>query len=171
MPLIKRYANRKLYDTAARRYVTLAEVSDMLRLGEELTIVDHDSGEDLTTLVMLQALVDDERRSGAALTNALLEKLVSKGERIFRNVRENFLLPVRLVDDEIQHRLELLVQRGTLGGEEAARIASLLKSVAPAEAEAEGADAFQALQAQIAALEQELAELQGHSFEQKDSGA
>ena len=46
--LIKRYPNRKLYDTAARRYITLEGVAELLRRDEEVHVVDYATGEDLT---------------------------------------------------------------------------------------------------------------------------
>jgi polyhydroxyalkanoate synthesis repressor PhaR len=50
--IIKRYSNRKLYDTQEKRYLTLAQVSVLVRRGEEIHIIDQDSGDDVTTLVL-----------------------------------------------------------------------------------------------------------------------
>ncbi|MGH7857699.1 MAG: polyhydroxyalkanoate synthesis regulator DNA-binding domain-containing protein, partial [Candidatus Binatia bacterium] len=48
--VVKRYGNRKLYDTQESRYVTLEDISTFVKAGEELRVVDNDSGEDLTAV-------------------------------------------------------------------------------------------------------------------------
>ena len=48
MPMIKRYPNRKLYDTEAKRYVTLEQITHMIEAGHEVQVIDNESGEDLT---------------------------------------------------------------------------------------------------------------------------
>ena len=55
MPVIKRYPNRKLYDTDAKRYVTLNEIAGLIRAGEEVVVTDHASDEDLTAVAADEA--------------------------------------------------------------------------------------------------------------------
>ena len=50
--IIKRYANRKLYDTQARRYVTLAEVEGLVRQGESIKVIEQGGGADVTYSVL-----------------------------------------------------------------------------------------------------------------------
>jgi polyhydroxyalkanoate synthesis repressor PhaR len=57
MPLIKRYPNRKLYDTEAKSYITLEGVAALIRNGEDVQVIDHESGEDLTTLTLTQIIL------------------------------------------------------------------------------------------------------------------
>jgi polyhydroxyalkanoate synthesis repressor PhaR len=78
---IKRYANRKLYDPADRRYVTLDDLATMLRRGEELRVLDQDSGEDLTTLVLAQVVLEGIRQKGARVPRQVLAGLVRLGLR------------------------------------------------------------------------------------------
>ena len=52
MPLIKRYPNRKLYDTEAKQYVTLEQIAELIRSGKDVQVIDHESGEDLTALTL-----------------------------------------------------------------------------------------------------------------------
>ena len=61
MPVIKRYPNRKLYDTTAKQYVSLEGIADLVRQGAEVQVVDHATGEDLTTLTLTQIIVEQER--------------------------------------------------------------------------------------------------------------
>ncbi len=63
MPLIKRYPNRKLYDTEAKRYVTLENITEMIQKGEEVQVVDYESGEDLTNLTLTQIILEQEKKA------------------------------------------------------------------------------------------------------------
>ena len=62
MKLIKRYSNRKLYDTERSSYVTLEEISQMVRDGSELRIVDNKSGEDITSVTLAQIVFEQEKK-------------------------------------------------------------------------------------------------------------
>ncbi len=59
--LIKRYANRKLYDTRASRYVTLQQIAEFVREGEEVVIIDNKSKEDLTHVTLAQIIYEEEK--------------------------------------------------------------------------------------------------------------
>jgi polyhydroxyalkanoate synthesis repressor PhaR len=76
---IKRYANRKLYDPAARRYVTLEDVSVLVARGEEIEVVDQATGEDLTTLILAQALLEGVRQRTARIPRQVLTRLIRLG--------------------------------------------------------------------------------------------
>src|SRR5256714_13552788 len=60
--LIKKYANRKLYDTQTSRYITLEGISRLVRDGHDIEVVDRDSGRDLTPLVLSQIVMGEEKR-------------------------------------------------------------------------------------------------------------
>jgi hypothetical protein len=62
--LIKKYANRKLYDTRTSRYITLEGISRLVREGAEIEVVDRESGRDLTPLVLSQIVTTEEKRGG-----------------------------------------------------------------------------------------------------------
>lgn len=131
---IKRYSNRKLYDTDNRRYITLPEIARFLREGEEIQVIDHDSGIDLTTLVMLQALFSAEKRSGGWLPPNPFDRWLEVGEKNFQTLLTALLRRVdldRLVNREISHRLEQLVSNGDMMPEEAERIGNLLMKSSP----------------------------------------
>ena len=81
--VIKRYANRKLYDTQRSRYVTLDQIADMIRDGEDVKIVDNNSKEDLTTVTLAQIIFEEEKRQKSFLPlNAMRNIIQSGGERI-----------------------------------------------------------------------------------------
>lgn len=77
--LIKRYGNRKMYDTQASRYVTLDGVADLVRTGEDLRIVDNDSGEDLTALIFAQIIFEEQKRKNGLLELPALRWIIQRG--------------------------------------------------------------------------------------------
>ena len=74
--LIRRYDNRKLYDVTERRYVTLDELRALVAGGEEVTVLDQKTGEDLTSLTLAQILLEGMRQGTARIPRALLVQLV-----------------------------------------------------------------------------------------------
>lgn len=78
--VIKRYANRKLYDVQESRYVTLEELEELIRAGKEISVVDATSGGDLTSVTLAQIILENERNRRAALPTAFLHQLIKHGE-------------------------------------------------------------------------------------------
>lgn len=78
--LIKRYANRKLYDQSRSRYVTLEELEELIRQGREIRVADAVSGEDLTALTLAQIILDNQRERRSALPTSFLHQLIKHGE-------------------------------------------------------------------------------------------
>jgi polyhydroxyalkanoate synthesis repressor PhaR len=78
--VIKRYSNRKLYDTQESRYVTLEEIEEMIRAGREISVADATSGEDLTSVTLTQIILENERTHRANLPSAFLHQLIKHGE-------------------------------------------------------------------------------------------
>lgn len=78
--LIKRYANRKLYDQSRSRYVTLEELEELIRQGREIRVVDAVSGEDLTSLTLAQIILENQRDRRSALPTSFLHQLIKHGE-------------------------------------------------------------------------------------------
>jgi polyhydroxyalkanoate synthesis repressor PhaR len=69
--IVKRYANRKLYDTQRSRYVTLEQIADMNRSGEDVKIVDNNSKEDLTAITLTQIIFEEEKKQSFLPLSAL----------------------------------------------------------------------------------------------------
>ncbi len=74
--LIKKYANRRLYDTVASKHVTLADIRKLIVAGVNVQIVDDTSDEDITRALLLQIIVDQERSGEPLLTEVLLTQLI-----------------------------------------------------------------------------------------------
>ena len=69
--VVKRYANRKLYDTQRSRYVTLEQIAEMIRSGEDVKIVDNNSKEDLTAITLTQIIFEEEKKQSFLPLSAL----------------------------------------------------------------------------------------------------
>jgi polyhydroxyalkanoate synthesis repressor PhaR len=173
--LIKRYANRKLYDSTGGRYVTLEEIGGLVRAGEDVRVVDHASGRDLTSLVLLQVVLSEEKRFGEMLPRAVLTHLLRAGEERMDVLRERMLAafdPERHLEEELRRRIERLVARGEIASENAGRLLEQLlrheeastfdapKGDIPAAAQAGNARTLAELQAQLETLERQLADIQ-----------
>jgi len=78
--VIKRYSNRKLYDTQESRYVTLEELEELIRAGKEISVVDVSTGEDLTSVTLAQIILENERNHRVALPTGFLHQLIKHGE-------------------------------------------------------------------------------------------
>jgi len=76
--LIKRYANRKLYNTQSSRYITLKGIAELLDAGEEVRVIDKQTGEDITSVALSQILVDS-KRSNTQPPDTLLTQILGRG--------------------------------------------------------------------------------------------
>src|SRR5512135_2015800 len=77
--IIKRYANRKLYDTEHSRYVTLDQISEMIRNGDEVKIVDNKSKEDLTSVTLAQIIFEEEKKQRSFLPLTAMRNIIQNG--------------------------------------------------------------------------------------------
>jgi polyhydroxyalkanoate synthesis repressor PhaR len=75
--IIKKYANRRLYDTESSSYITLEHLSVMTRKGREFKVVDAKSGDDITHSVLTQIIVEEENRGTTLLPVSFLRQLIS----------------------------------------------------------------------------------------------
>jgi polyhydroxyalkanoate synthesis repressor PhaR len=81
--IIKRYANRKLYDTEHSRYVTLDQISEMIRNGDDVKIVDNKTKEDLTTVTLAQIIFEEEKKQRSFLPLAAMRNIIQSGGEWF----------------------------------------------------------------------------------------
>jgi polyhydroxyalkanoate synthesis repressor PhaR len=79
--LIRKYSDRRLYDTGASRYVKLEDIARMVRDGVNVRVVDGRSGKDLTHLIFTQIIVEDAREREIALPLQLLTQLVRASDK------------------------------------------------------------------------------------------
>ncbi len=95
--LIKKYANRKLYDTHTSHYITLEGIADLVRDGHTIQVVDRDSGQDLTQVILSQIVLSEEKRGPARLMDAGADALHDRGQALLDYVRKTLNVPGDLV--------------------------------------------------------------------------
>src|SRR5207245_5815976 len=84
---IKKYANRRLYDTESSAYITLDRLAQMVREGREFEVVDAKTGEDITRTVLTQIIVDEEARGATMLPLNFLKQIIG----LYGNSMQNFV--------------------------------------------------------------------------------
>jgi len=99
--LIKKYANRKLYDTRTSRYITLEGISDLLREGYDIQVVDRESGRDITPLILSQIVTTEEKRTDFAAFGGSRQE---RGQQLLHYVRDALNVPAALVGQEMERR-------------------------------------------------------------------
>jgi polyhydroxyalkanoate synthesis repressor PhaR len=82
MRIIKRYSNRKLYDTESKRYVTLEEVSALVKGGQDVRVLDNATSEDLTNVTLSQILLEKEKQHKNSLPRSFLTGVLQSGARL-----------------------------------------------------------------------------------------
>jgi polyhydroxyalkanoate synthesis repressor PhaR len=129
MNLIKRYPNRKLYDTHKKQYITLEEIADLIRSGEDIQVIDHASGEDITALTLTQIIYEQEKKQGGFLPRSILTDLIhASGERL-NTLQKALSASVNYwhqIDEEIRHRIQKLVSQGELSEIEGLNLLKIL---------------------------------------------
>jgi polyhydroxyalkanoate synthesis repressor PhaR len=89
--IVKRYANRKLYDTRDSRYITLQQIAELVRDGEEVRIIDNRTKEDLTDVTLAQIIYEEQKEGKrTAWSVRTLQRLVREGgDRLMTSLRES----------------------------------------------------------------------------------
>jgi polyhydroxyalkanoate synthesis repressor PhaR len=132
--IIKRYANRKLYDTVQKEYITLNGLSKLIREGAEIQVIDNESGEDLTARTLTQIILEQENLGSSLISKSFLTNLIRTGEDQIATLQRNFQSSLgswRQIDEEIRDRVQALVKKGELTAIEAEKIITKLISQSP----------------------------------------
>src|SRR5919202_4807812 len=75
--VVKKYANRHLYNTETSSYITLDNLAEMIRAGRDFVVYDAKTGEDITRSVLTQIIVEEENKGSSMLPTAFLRQLIS----------------------------------------------------------------------------------------------
>ena len=105
--LIKKYANRKLYDTQTSRYITLEGIADLVRDGHEIQVVDRDTGQDITQVILSQIVLSEEKRGPGRLMDAGADAIQERGQALLDYVRKTLNVPGDLVNQVERRRSDL----------------------------------------------------------------
>ena len=117
--LIKRYANRKMYDTQQSCYVTLEEVAELVREGEDVRVIDNRTKEDLTQVTLTHALLDSERKNRGNVSLSSIKVLIAQGGDFLQKkigepvtrARTDAERTVKTWRDEAERRAEYVLKR------------------------------------------------------------
>lgn len=109
--IIKRYTNRKLYDTVESRYVTLDEIAAMIKEGTEVRIVDNRTKEDLTSVTLAQIIFEEEKKKNQMPLSVLREIIRHPGESISGFIQKEVTPRVASIREEAEQRLDKLLRR------------------------------------------------------------
>lgn len=155
--LIKKYGNRRLYDTAGSRYVNLDDLAAHIRAGREVRVVDAKTGQDLTRVILTQIITEDAKEKPTGLPLELLRQLIIASDE----VRQEFLMwylksafdTYQKLQDTVQNRLSE-VQSAILSPVDMMK--RFLGTATPSSGRSENESELEALRKRVAELETRL---------------
>lgn len=113
--IIKKYANRRLYNTETSTYITLNDLADIIRGGKNVEVVDAKSGEDLTRATLAQIILDEEGKGAAMLPVSFLKNVIGFYDNSMQTILPHYLEMVMDVFNKNQSRIREETNRA-LGG-------------------------------------------------------
>jgi polyhydroxyalkanoate synthesis repressor PhaR len=123
MILIKRYSNRKLYDTNQKKYIALSDVQQMIQSGQEIQVINNDTGDDITSQTLVEIIAGVEKNLNGFLPKQLLMSLIRMGQDRVTSMQHNILdeyiraflneanIPSRVDIDLLQEQLNQLTEQ------------------------------------------------------------
>jgi len=163
--VIKRYTNRKLYDTVESRYVTLDEIADMIKAGHEVRVLDNRTKEDLTSVTLAQIIFEEEKKTSKMSLRMLRDLIRHGGERAQAYVEER----VEAAKAAAEQRVQTLLTKGVATGDRARElVAASQEAVAQIQKKVddrvrqtiEGLQSAPELKKEIGRLQERIAELE-----------
>jgi polyhydroxyalkanoate synthesis repressor PhaR len=124
MHLIKRYSNRKLYDATDSRQITLDGIARLVTSGDDdVKVIDNDSGEDITTVILTEILLERERESTGPFSKSILTGLVRAGTATIEQFRRTITGTgiVQLAEQEVERVINTWVEIGHMTEQEVLR--------------------------------------------------
>jgi len=113
--IIKRYTNRKLYDTVESRYVTLDEIAEMVKAGTEVKVLDNRTKEDLTSVTLAQIIFEEEKKTSKMSLRTLKDLIRHGGERaaqIVEDTQAELRGRVEAVRQAAEQRVQTIIKTG-----------------------------------------------------------
>ena len=89
--VLKKYANRRLYDTEKRAFVSLSQVAELVKQGREIEISDDKTGEDVTAFILTQIVLEEAKKKTLLLPVSLLYLLIRYGDSVLSEFFDNYL--------------------------------------------------------------------------------
>lgn len=126
MHTIKKYTNRKMYDTHDKRYVTMAQLSELIKQGEEVMVIDNRTGEDITTAIISQLIGRDNKEKDKAVSSQLLMQLLRKGGGTLTDYAKKYMSlwqgAFNMAEDEVSQLVNRLVKNKEISMSEAGKL-------------------------------------------------
>ena len=114
--IIKKYSNRRLYDSTNKRYVTLDDIAFLIREGSEIKVIDSQSGEDISKVILIQVILESEKNKEDILPVSFLHMLIKYGNHVAKDFFENYFLmmfqPYNYVKDNYKKNTRMWPQTG-----------------------------------------------------------
>lgn len=126
MHKIKRYANRKLYDSTDKNYITLDQIAELIKAGQEISVVDNQTGEDLTSTTVSQILARDKKIKNGDVVSSVLIQLLRKGGGTLVDYGKKYVSlwesGLTMAEDEIDRLVNRLVKDQELSESEGSKL-------------------------------------------------
>lgn len=120
--IIRRYQNRKLYDTQASKYVTLDDIAAMVKDGVDVKVIDNKTKKDLTALTLTQILFEEEKKDKSILPLSALKRILQAGQDSVADFLDRLVTPglqsIGHARGEVEKALDRLVSRGRIQEED-----------------------------------------------------
>jgi len=126
MHRIKKYANRKLYDTTDKKYVSMDSLSKLIRSGKEISIIDNETNEDLTASIVSRLIARNKGEDKKAVSSGLLIQLFRKGGGALTDYAKKYVSiwqsAFTMAEDEVDRLVNMLVKNKEISKSEGSRL-------------------------------------------------
>jgi len=123
---IKKYANRKMYDRTDKRYITMAQLSKLIKSGEEVSIVDNSTGDDLTSSIVSQLIGREKKGQDKGVSPRVLMQLLRKGGGTLSDYAKKYTSlwqnAFNMAEDEVDRLVNMLVKEKELSRSEGSKL-------------------------------------------------
>lgn len=126
MHKIKKYVNRKMYDTTDKRYVSMEQVARLIKSGEEVSIIDNKTGEDLTAAIVSRLIGQEKEEKGSVVSPRIMMQLLRKGGDTLTDYAKKYTSlwqnALTMAEDEVDKVVGTLVKDKALSRAEGSRL-------------------------------------------------
>ena len=126
MHRIKKYANRKLYDTTDKKYISRTRLSELIKQGEDIIIIDNETGEDLTASIVSNLIATTRGKAGGTVSSGVLIQLFRKGGNALTDYAKRYVSfwqrSFTMAEDEIDDMVKKLVKSKEISTSEGTRL-------------------------------------------------
>ena len=126
MHRIKKYANRKLYDTTDKKYISRTRLSELIRQGQDIVIIDNETGEDLTASIVSGLIATTRGKAGGTVSSSVLIQLFRKGGNALTDYAKRYVSfwqrSFTMAEEEIDDMVKGLVKSKEISQSEGIRL-------------------------------------------------